>query len=80
MPTITGHRSAITGALATAGVPGIGTNEEISSLEEMEHILQAGTWASPNTFLKYYYKDSVISSSGLHKICPVVAAQHVVVP
>ena len=59
---------------------GMANSLAIKGCAQMEHILQAGTWASPNTFLRFYYKDSMISTSGLHKIGPVVAAQHVVVP
>ena len=45
---------------------------------EMEDILQAGSWATPNTFISHYLKDAVITPEGLQKLGPIVAAQTVI--
>ena len=45
---------------------------------EMEEILQAGSWASPNTFISHYLKQTVLTPEGRNRLGPIVAAQQIV--
>jgi len=45
---------------------------------EMEDILRAGSWASPNTFISHYMKDAVMTTEGRQRLGHIVAAQQVV--
>ena len=41
----------------------------------LRDLLQAGSWASPNTFLKHYIKDFTKNTvTGLHELGPFVTA------
>ena len=45
---------------------------------EMEEILQAGSWANPNTFISHYLKRPVLTPEGRNRLGPIVAAQQIV--
>ena len=54
---------------------GIATSLKALTSLSMRDLLQAGSWASPNTFLKHYVKDfSQNAITGLHELGPFVTA------
>ena len=57
---------------------GMATTLAFQGSAEMEDILQAGSWTTPNTFISHYLKQSVITPEGKYKIGPVVAGQQIV--
>ena len=57
---------------------GMATTLAFGGSAEMEDILQAGSWTTPNTFISHYLKHSVMTPEGKNKLGPIVAAQHIV--
>ena len=57
---------------------GMATTLAFDGNVEMEEILQAGTWASPNTFISHYLKQTVLTPEGRNRLGPIVAGQHIV--
>ena len=54
---------------------GIATSLKALTSLSLRDLLQAGSWASPNTFLKHYVKDfSQNAVTGLHELGPFVTA------
>ena len=46
----------------------------------LEDLVKAGFWASENSFIRFYLRKTSAMASNLASLCPVVAAQSVVVP
>ena len=62
-----------------AGVRAHDVRSQASSLAfadqvALEDIMQACTWATPNSFISFYLKDLTAQRDGLYKIGPLVAA------
>ena len=57
---------------------GMATTLAFQGNVEMEEILQAGSWASPNTFISHYLKQMVLTPEGRKRLGPIVAAQQIV--
>ena len=54
---------------------GIATSVKALTSLSLRDLLQAGSWASPNTFLKHYIKDFTKNTvTGLHELGPFVTA------
>lgn len=57
---------------------GMATTLAFEGSAEMEDILQAGCWTTPNTFISHYLKHSVMTPEGKNKLGPITAAQMIV--
>ena len=57
---------------------GLATSIAFENCVAIEDIVQAGSWSSPLSFMRFYLKDFTITPAGRNKIGTIVAAQSVV--
>ena len=57
---------------------GLATTLAFEGYIALEDIVQAGSWSSPLTFMRFYLKDYSITPTGRNKIGAIVEAQSVI--